>query len=77
MLAQRDLCIVNDNVHGSKVGLPCNSRGEEGRKDKSTTQECSLEHGCTMGGEYASVDGTHLPRPLMQRSWSNGWRRVA
>ena len=50
MLAQRDLCIVNDDVHGSKVGLPRNSWGKEGGKDKSTAQECSLEHGCTMGG---------------------------
>jgi hypothetical protein len=53
MLAQRDLCIVNDNVHGSKVGLPRNSRSEEGGKDKSTTQECSLDHGYTVGGDCA------------------------
>ena len=54
MLAQRDLYIVNDNVHWSKVGLPRNSRGEEGGEDKSTTQEGKLEHhGVAQWGDYA------------------------
>jgi len=45
VLAQRDLHIINVNVHGTKVGLPRNRRGEEGGKNKSATQEGSPEHG--------------------------------
>ena len=49
MVAQRDLRIVSDGVVGSKVELPRNSRGEEGGKNKSTTQESSPKHGCSVG----------------------------
>ena len=41
MVAQRDLHIISDSVLGSEVELPCNSRGEEGGKNKSAGQECS------------------------------------
>ena len=43
-VAQRELCILSDEVLGSKVELPRNSRDEEGRKDESATQKGGPEH---------------------------------
>ena len=50
MVAQRDLRIISDGVLGFKAELRRNSRGEEGGKNsKSTAQEGSPKHGCTVG----------------------------
>ena len=49
MVAERDLRISSDGVLGSKVELPRISQGEEGGKNKSTSQDSSPKHGCTVG----------------------------
>jgi hypothetical protein len=41
-VAQRDLRILSDEVLSSRVELP---RGEEGRKNESTTQNGNPQHG--------------------------------
>ena len=48
ILAQRELRVISDEVLSSKVELPHNNRGEEGRKDESTTQKGGLQHDCTV-----------------------------
>ena len=44
MVDQSDLRILSDGVLGSKVELFCNSRGEEGGKNKYISQEGNPEH---------------------------------
>lgn len=54
-VVQRDLQIVSDEVLEYKVELPSCSRGEEGKKYKGKTQDCSPKHGCTVGTMWKNL----------------------